>query len=77
MADHSGTKNTFNTAIGRSSNDAKGDLKDFEFAVFKWDKNGKKTQLQTRRAGYPPAPQRSPGFPAPVALPGAGAIWAR
>lgn len=38
-------KTTFNTAIGKVEYDAKGDLKDFEFAVFKWDKNGKKTQL--------------------------------
>ncbi len=38
-------KTAFNTAIGKVEYDAKGDLKDFEFAVFKWDKNGKKTQL--------------------------------
>lgn len=38
-------KNTFNTAIGKVEYDAKGDLKDFEFAVYKWDKDGKKTQL--------------------------------
>lgn len=44
VADHL-HKNTFNTAIGKVEYDAKGDLKDFEFAVFKWDKNGKKTQL--------------------------------
>lgn len=44
VADHL-HKNTFNTAIGKVEYDAKGNLKDFEFAVFKWDKNGKKTQL--------------------------------
>ncbi|OZI41200.1 leucine ABC transporter subunit substrate-binding protein LivK [Bordetella genomosp. 5] len=44
VADHL-HKNTFNTAIGKVEYDAKGDLKDFEFAVFKWDKAGKKTQL--------------------------------
>jgi branched-chain amino acid transport system substrate-binding protein len=38
-------KNTFNTVIGKIEYDAKGDLKNFEFAVYKWDKNGKKTQL--------------------------------
>jgi len=38
-------KNSFDTAIGKVEYDAKGDLKDFEFAVFKWDKDGKKTQL--------------------------------
>lgn len=37
--------NTFDTGIGKVEYDAKGDLKDFEFAVFKWDKDGKKTQL--------------------------------
>jgi len=37
--------NTFNTGIGKVEFDAKGDLKDFEFAVFKWDKNGGKVQL--------------------------------
>jgi branched-chain amino acid transport system substrate-binding protein len=38
-------KHTFNTAIGKVEYDAKGDLKNFEFAVYKWDKDGKKTQL--------------------------------
>jgi len=38
-------KGTFNTAIGKVEYDAKGDLKDFEFAVYKWDKAGKKTEL--------------------------------
>jgi branched-chain amino acid transport system substrate-binding protein len=38
-------QNVFNTVIGKVEYDAKGDLKNFEFAVFKWDKNGKKTQL--------------------------------
>jgi len=37
--------NSFNTGIGRVEFDAKGDLKDFEFAVFKWDRNGGKVQL--------------------------------
>jgi len=37
--------NTFNTGIGKVEFDAKGDLKDFEFAVFKWDRNGGKVQL--------------------------------
>ena len=38
-------KTAFNTGIGKVEYDAKGDLKDFEFAVYKWDKSGKKTQL--------------------------------
>jgi len=38
-------KTTFNTGIGKVEYDAKGDLKNFEFAVYKWDKDGKKTQL--------------------------------
>jgi len=38
-------KGSFNTAIGKVEYDAKGDLKDFEFAVYKWDKAGNKTQL--------------------------------
>jgi len=37
--------NTFNTGIGKVEFDAKGDLKDFEFAVYKWAKDGSKTQL--------------------------------
>jgi len=37
--------NSFDTGIGRVEFDAKGDLKDFEFAVFQWDKNGGKVQL--------------------------------
>jgi len=37
--------NSFDTGIGRVEFDAKGDLKDFEFAVFKWDRNGGKVQL--------------------------------
>jgi branched-chain amino acid transport system substrate-binding protein len=36
---------SFDTAIGKVEYDSKGDLKNFEFAVFKWDKNGKKTAL--------------------------------
>ncbi len=44
VADHM-HKTGFDTAIGKVDFDAKGDLKDFEFAVFKWDKDGKKTQL--------------------------------
>lgn len=38
--------NTFNTAIGKVEYDAKGDLKEFEFAVFKWDKAGELEQLK-------------------------------
>jgi branched-chain amino acid transport system substrate-binding protein len=38
-------QNIFNTVIGKIEYDAKGDLKNFEFAVYNWDKNGKKTQL--------------------------------
>jgi len=38
-------KTAFSTAIGKVEYDEKGDLKDFEFAVYKWDKDGKKTQL--------------------------------
>jgi branched-chain amino acid transport system substrate-binding protein len=38
-------KTAFNTGIGKVEYDAKGDLKNFEFAVYKWDKDGKKTQL--------------------------------
>jgi branched-chain amino acid transport system substrate-binding protein len=37
--------NPFNTAIGKVEYDAKGDLKQFEFAVFKWDKAGNTEQL--------------------------------
>ncbi|RTZ48182.1 high-affinity branched-chain amino acid ABC transporter substrate-binding protein [Candidimonas sp. SYP-B2681] len=37
--------NPFNTAIGKVEYDAKGDLKEFEFAVFKWDKAGNTVQL--------------------------------
>ncbi|VFR16537.1 Branched-chain amino acid ABC transporter, amino acid-binding protein (TC 3.A.1.4.1) [plant metagenome] len=37
--------NSFDTSIGKVEFDAKGDLKNFEFAVYKWDKAGKKTQL--------------------------------
>jgi branched-chain amino acid transport system substrate-binding protein len=36
----------FNTAIGKVEYDAKGDLKEFEFAVFKWDKAGNLEQLK-------------------------------
>lgn len=32
--------NTFDTAIGKVEYDSKGDLKQFEFAVFKWNKDG-------------------------------------
>lgn len=39
-------KNAFNTAIGKVEYDAKGDLKEFEFAVFKWDKGGNLEQLK-------------------------------
>ncbi|MEQ4618839.1 MAG: high-affinity branched-chain amino acid ABC transporter substrate-binding protein [Corticimicrobacter sp.] len=37
--------NAFDTVIGKVEYDSKGDLKDFEFAVFEWDKDGNKTQL--------------------------------
>jgi len=37
--------NSFDTAIGKVEFDAKGDLKDFEFAVLKWDSQGNRTQL--------------------------------
>ncbi|RMX06332.1 high-affinity branched-chain amino acid ABC transporter substrate-binding protein [Corticibacter populi] len=37
--------NSFDTSIGKVEFDAKGDLKDFEFAVFQWDKDGGKKQL--------------------------------
>jgi branched-chain amino acid transport system substrate-binding protein len=39
-------KNAFDTAIGKVEYDAKGDLKEFEFAVFKWDKQGQMEQLK-------------------------------
>src|SRR5690554_284605 len=45
VADYMHT-NTFNTAIGKVEYDAKGDLKEFEFAVFKWDKAGELEQLK-------------------------------
>ena len=45
VADHM-HKATFNTAIGKDEYDAKGDLKEFEFAVFKWDKKGDLEQLK-------------------------------
>ncbi len=38
--------NAFDTGIGKVEYDAKGDLKKFEFAVFKWDKAGNMTQLK-------------------------------
>ncbi len=38
--------NSFNTAIGKVDYDAKGDLKHFEFAVFRWDGQGNMTQIQ-------------------------------
>src|SRR5690606_21668748 len=38
--------NAFKTAIGNVEYDAKGDLKEFEFAVFKWDKAGNMEQLK-------------------------------
>ncbi|PAT37367.1 high-affinity branched-chain amino acid ABC transporter substrate-binding protein [Vandammella animalimorsus] len=36
---------SFDTSIGRVEFDAKGDLKNFEFAVYQWDKAGGKKQL--------------------------------
>lgn len=38
--------NAFDTGIGKVEYDAKGDLKAFEFAVFKWDKAGAMEQLK-------------------------------
>lgn len=38
--------NAFDTAIGKVEYDEKGDLKQFEFAVFQWDENGEMEQLQ-------------------------------
>ncbi|MDO4706521.1 MAG: high-affinity branched-chain amino acid ABC transporter substrate-binding protein [Comamonadaceae bacterium] len=38
-------KNSFETSIGKVEFDAKGDLKNFEFAVYQWDKDGNKKQL--------------------------------
>lgn len=37
--------NSFDTSIGKVEFDAKGDLKDFEFAVYRWDAKGNKEQL--------------------------------
>jgi len=37
--------NSFDTAIGQMEFDAKGDLKDFEFAVLRWDREGNKMPL--------------------------------
>lgn len=37
--------NSFDTSIGNVEFDSKGDLKNFEFAVYRWDKNGQKTQI--------------------------------
>src|SRR5690606_23909603 len=36
---------TFDTAIGKVEYDEKGDLKEFEFAVFKWDAQGNMSLL--------------------------------
>src|SRR5690625_3397646 len=38
--------NAFDTAIGKVEYDEKGDLKQFEFAVFKWDADGNLEQLE-------------------------------
>ncbi len=38
--------NSFDTGIGKVEYDEKGDLKAFEFAVFKWDKAGEMEQLK-------------------------------
>lgn len=38
--------NAFDTAIGKVEYDEKGDLKQFEFAVFQWDASGAMEQLQ-------------------------------
>jgi branched-chain amino acid transport system substrate-binding protein len=45
VADHM-HGNSFDTAIGKVDYDAKGDLKHFEFAVFRWGANGDMTQIQ-------------------------------
>ncbi len=45
VADYMHT-NSFDTGIGKVEYDAKGDLKEFEFAVYKWDANGDFTQIQ-------------------------------
>lgn len=38
-------ENAFNTSIGTVEYNAQGDLKDFEFAVYRWDGNGAREQL--------------------------------
>src|SRR5690554_2432498 len=38
--------NSFDTGIGKVEYDEKGDLKQFEFAVFQWDENGEMEQLE-------------------------------
>ena len=38
-------ENAFDTAIGKVEYDEKGDLKQFEFAVYQWDKSGNFTEL--------------------------------
>lgn len=38
--------NAFDTGIGKVEYDEKGDLKQFEFAVFQWDANGEMEQLE-------------------------------
>lgn len=38
--------NSFDTGIGKVEYDEKGDLKEFEFAVFKWDDQGEMEQLE-------------------------------
>ncbi|MFA7437409.1 high-affinity branched-chain amino acid ABC transporter substrate-binding protein [Castellaniella sp.] len=39
-------EHSFDTVIGKVDYDAKGDLKQFEFAVFQWDADGNMTQIQ-------------------------------
>ncbi|MCQ9616333.1 high-affinity branched-chain amino acid ABC transporter substrate-binding protein [Paenalcaligenes niemegkensis] len=39
-------ENTFDTAIGKVEYDEKGDLKQFEFAVYQWDKSGNFTEIK-------------------------------
>jgi len=45
VADHMHSA-SFNTAIGKVEYDEKGDLKEFEFAVYKVDDQGKMNQLE-------------------------------
>ena len=37
---------TFDTAIGNIGFDAKGDVKNFSYVVYRWHKNGSKTEAK-------------------------------